>query len=152
MVPFKKILWPTDFSEPSLEALKAAQELAAAFCSELYALHVIPPIPVAAGPDGSTGFNVSLYEADLDKSAKRSLADIRDKKIAKDLKVHQIISHGHPAYEIPRIAEQKRVDLIVMATHGETGWKHFIFGSVAEKVMRHVSCPVLTIHAPREIK
>lgn len=152
MVPFKKILWPTDFSEPSMEALKAAQELAAAFCSELYVLHVIPPIPVAAGPEGSTGFSVSLYEADLNKSAKRTLADVRDKKILKDLKVHQIISHGNPAYEIPRIAEEKHVDLIVMATHGETGWKHFIFGSVAEKVMRHVSCPVLSIHAPREIK
>lgn len=152
MLPVKRILWPTDFSDPSLEALKAAQELATSFCSELYLLHVIPPIPVVAGPDGPTGFNVSLYEADLERSAKKLLSDIREKRISKDIKVHQIVSLGNPAYEIPRIAEEKQIDLMVLATHGETGWRHFVFGSVAEKVIRHVSCPVLTIHAPKEIK
>jgi len=152
MIPFKRILWPTDFSEPSFEALEAAIELTAAFCSELYLLHVIPPIPVAGEPEGPTSFDVSLYQAELEKSAKKMMEGLREKKISKEIRVHQMISHGHPAPEISRIAEDKHIDLIVIATHGETGWKHFIFGSVAEKVMRHASLPVLVIHAPREKK
>lgn len=150
MLPLKKILWPTDFSEPSMEALKSAQELALHFSAELYVVHVVAPIPVTATPPGPTGFNVGLYQGELEKAAKKSVQEIRDKNIAKEIKVHPLIVHGNAAEEVVKAAKENRVDLIVIATHGLTGWRHFVFGSVAEKVVRTASCPVLTIHAPEE--
>ena len=55
------------------------------------------------------------------------------------------VTHGYAAEEIIRAAEAEKADMIVIATHGGTGWQHLIFGSVAEKVVRLASCPVLTI-------
>lgn len=150
MLPFKKILWPTDFSEPSYEALKAAAELAEKFSSILYVVHVLPILPVIAGPTGPTGFNVSLYQEEMEKSAKKSLEEVLNTKVSKKIKTLSIIKQGEAAREITETAEKEEADLIVISTHGETGWKHFVFGSVAEKVVRLSSTPVLTIHAPKE--
>jgi nucleotide-binding universal stress UspA family protein len=58
------------------------------------------------------------------------------------------VVHGRPAHEIVALAGQEKDDIIVMATQGESGWQRFVFGSVAEKVVRHADCPVLTIRAP----
>jgi nucleotide-binding universal stress UspA family protein len=59
-----------------------------------------------------------------------------------------IVIHGKPAHEIVSLASQEMADIIVIATQGESGWQRFVFGSVAEKVVRHADCPVLTIRAP----
>ena len=150
MLPFKKIIWPTDFSEPALEALKAAVELAEKFSSVLYVVHVLPVLPVIAGPTGPTGFNVSLYQEELEKSSKKSIEDILNKNVPKKIKSVSVIKKGDAAHEITGVADEEKADLIVIATHGETGWRHFVFGSVAEKVVRLSPIPVLTIHAPRE--
>jgi nucleotide-binding universal stress UspA family protein len=61
----------------------------------------------------------------------------------------QVIS-GKPAYEIVNLADEENADIIVIATHGESGWQKFLFGSVTEKVIRMASCPVLTIQRPEE--
>jgi len=61
-----------------------------------------------------------------------------------------MVTLGDPAKGILEIAEKERVDLIVIATHGRTGWPHLVTGSVAEKVVRHASSPVLTIRMPRK--
>jgi nucleotide-binding universal stress UspA family protein len=55
------------------------------------------------------------------------------------------VTHGEPTAEILRLAEQERADLLVIATHGRTGLKHFFLGSVVERVIRHASCPVLVV-------
>ena len=150
MLPIKKIFCPTDFSEPSYEALKAAVELAEKFSSVLYIVHILPILPVIAGPTGPTGFNVSLYQEEMEKSAKKSLEEVLNTKVPKKIKTNSIIKQGDAAREITETAEKEEADLIVISTHGETGWKHFVFGSVAEKVVRLSSVPVLTIHAPKE--
>jgi len=62
------------------------------------------------------------------------------------------VTTGEAAPEILRIAAAEHVDLIVIASHGETGWHRLVFGSVAEKVVQHAPCPVLTITAPFEKK
>ena len=153
MLPFKRILWPTDFSEPSLLALEAANELADLCHSEVFLFHAVPPIPVVSGPEFPASFDVSLYQAELEKVAKKSMAEARAKKITKDVRVHEVISQGEAASEILRIAHEKHIDLIVIARCGESGWKNLIFGSVAEKVTRHSPVPVLVIHAsPGEAK
>ena len=142
MLPFKKILCPIDFSEPSYEALKTANELASHFSAELYLIHVIPPVHTVPVPP--------LYLQELEESAKNSLHDVFQKRVPKKLRARQILVHGDPAGEIVRIAAEEDIDLIIIATHGQTGWRQFIFGSVADKVVRLALCPVLTIRGPRE--
>ena len=61
-----------------------------------------------------------------------------------------MILTGSPSGEIARVAEDEGVDLVVIATHGLTGWRRFVFGSVAERVVRTASCPVLTLPAPKK--
>lgn len=146
MLPYKKILWPTDFSGPSYRALKTANELALHFASELYVVHIIASLPplVPIVP-GRPTFNVSSYLKELRLSAKESLQEVIDKKIGKSIKVHAIVGHGNVAVEISRIADKENIELIVIASHGTTGCQRFFFGSVAEKLVRIASCPVLII-------
>ncbi|MBS3817913.1 universal stress protein [bacterium] len=150
MVPFKKILWPTDFSEPSFKALQAANELAVHFKAHLYAVHVVAPIPVPSAPSGPTSFNIAVYKDNLDTSAKKALQDVMKNRISQDLEKTPVVTHGNAADEIVRIADEQKVDLIVLATHGLTGVRHFISGSVAEKVVRISNHPVLTIRASQK--
>ena len=145
MLPIKKIVCPTDFSEPSYEAIKAAGELAFHFGSELCVLHVVSPVPLIPMGAEPSGFNVSLYERELEASSKRSLEEIIHQMEWKDLTVRLIVLRGNAADEIVRTAEGENADLIVIATRGRTGLDRLIFGSVAEKVVRLAKCPVLTV-------
>jgi len=147
MLPFKKILYPTDFSDPSYEALKAANELALHFSTELCVVHVVSPVTTA--PADPSGSNFLVFQ-EMEKAARESLKEMVKKRIPKELLVRQIVVLGGAAEEIIQISEKERVDLIVIATHGQTGWRHFVFGSVAEKVVRLAPCPVLTIRTPHE--
>ena len=144
MLPFKRVLCPTDFSEASYEALKAANELALHFSGELYLVHVVAPVPIAETP---TSFNVSLYQQELTRSAERSLREVIEQRVTRGLEVRPVVALGYAAEEIVRIAAEVSADVIVIATQGTTGWRRFIFGSVAEKVVRLAPCPVLTIQA-----
>ncbi|NIO49420.1 MAG: universal stress protein [Candidatus Aminicenantes bacterium] len=149
MITFKKILWPTDFSEPSYEAFKTAKELALHFSSELYLVHVVTPMPpLVETPRDRPSFNVSLYRKELRSSAEKSLQEVIDKKIGERLKVRALVTIGDAAVEITRIAKRENVELIVIATQGTTGRRRFFLGSVAEKVVRIASTPILTIRAP----
>jgi nucleotide-binding universal stress UspA family protein len=160
MLPFKKILCPTDFSESSYKALKVADELTLHFSAELTLVHIVSdipstaalPSPTASGPEPipSPGFNVKRYKEELDNKAKEALEEIISEKVSSRQQVQAVVAHGDAANEIVRIAEEENVDLIVIATHGRTGWRRFAFGSVAEKVVRHAPLPVLTIQAAKE--
>lgn len=145
MLPFERILCPTDFSEPSYEAIVAAGELAHHFAAELCVVHVVSPIPLVPMRHEPSAFNVPLYERELESSAKRSIEEIINQMEWRDLKVRLIVLQGNAADEILRTASEEEVDLIVIATRGRTGLDRLIFGSVAEKVVRLAPCPVLTI-------
>lgn len=150
MLPFKRIVSPTDFSEASYAGLAVANELALHFAAELLVVHVVAavPIPIVNSSDGLGGFDVPSYQLELETSARNSLQEVLDERVSKELRVRPLVAYGDAANEIVRIAEEENVDLIVIATHGMTGWRHFIFGSVAEKVVRHAPCPVMTTRAP----
>ena len=150
MLPIKKILCPTDFSDSSFEALKVAEELAVNFNAKLYIIHVVNPIPIVAEPAGPLTFNVSLYQKELEESAKKSLEDIRKNRISKQVNVHTIVGYGNAADEIVGSAETENIDLIVISTHGRTGFRHLISGSVTEKVIRISNHPVLTIRTAKK--
>jgi universal stress protein A len=156
MLPFKKILCPTDFSEPSYGALKAANELALHFSGELYLVHIIskPPMALASAfpdsPEAPGGFTLASYHQKLEAAAEKKLREVASKKVPRELEVRFVVEDGNAANGITRIAEYERVDLIIIAAHGEAGWESPVLGSVAEAVVCLAPCPVLTIGAPPE--
>ena len=77
--------------------------------------------------------------------AKKQLPTFRAVELEADLQVDTQVLNGGPAHEIARAAQELACDLVVIATHGHTGLKHFLLGSVAEAVVRHAICPVLVV-------
>jgi nucleotide-binding universal stress UspA family protein len=129
----RNILVPTDFSEHSEEALRQAIELARALSARLSLLHSYWFSLSTASPD--------LVPADL-------MDRIREAALAELGKLHErVVQPAVPA--ILCEAEQLPAYLVVMGTHGHTGLKHALLGSVAERVVRLAPCPVLTVKAPR---
>jgi nucleotide-binding universal stress UspA family protein len=146
MLQLKRILCPTDFSEAARRAFDLAIPLAEAFGAELYVIHVIPALPYVE-PRPTYHFDVPEYERALHEEAERQMAAFV-KELATRVVIHPIIAHGDVAEQILRAAEEQAVDMIVIATHGRTGWRHLVFGSVAEKIVRLARCPVLTVRQP----
>jgi nucleotide-binding universal stress UspA family protein len=155
MLPFKKILCPIDFSEPSHLALKRADELAGHFGAELLVTHVIPPVPGPHSyqdPPVASSFDVPLYQQELAIYAEKMLKEIVSRQVSPAVRARDLITTGAAAPQILRTAKDEEADLIVIASHGLTGWRHLVFGSVAEKVVRQAPCPVLTVVRPPETK
>ena len=145
MVTLKKILCPVDHSECSYLALKYAISLALKDEAKLYLMHVI---------------DSRLYDTEMYKFSPYKLNEIDESKIRADLmkslpegtmdvlEVETIVVKGVPFNEIINAATEISVDLIVIGTHGRTGLSHVMLGSVAEKVVRKATCPVLTVRMP----
>ncbi len=145
LMTFKKILCPTDFSEASRLAIDVAADLAARDKGELCVVHVVevePPLP----SDPNFVMEVPEYERTLHADAQRQLDALA--ACLKNVTIRTMVGHGDPGSEIVRVAQEEAADLIVMPTHGRTGLDHLVFGSVAEKVVRHAHRPVLTLPAP----
>jgi len=151
MLPIKNILCPTDFSEPSYEALKVADELAAHFGAVIHIITVVPLVPIVEAPIGveSASFNIASYQQELEGQAKKSLKTLVDQRVSKDTKVSTGVLIGNAAAEVMRYATEKNADMIVIATHGLSGWRRFISGSTTEQIVRQAACPVLTIRKPQ---
>ena len=152
MLPLKKILCPTDFSDPSYEALEVAVELASQFSAELCLIHVVPEVPRPAwastlDPDQTIcGLEVSEYEEMLHIGAQQKLHKLISERTPSNLSVKAIVSDGEAVTQILRIAAQELPDLIVIARQGQTGLNQSVFGSVSEKLVHLATCPVLTIY------
>ena len=144
MLPIRRILAPTDFSDVSVETVISASELAKHFGADLLVVHVIPPVPTLPS-DPHFNFEVPAYQDALRESAERRLRETVRSLVEGGIQASTMVTHGDPAREIVRIAHDEEADLIVIATHGLTGWQHIVFGSVAEKVVRTADRPVLTI-------
>jgi nucleotide-binding universal stress UspA family protein len=142
---FKKIILATDFSDISKDASYYALQLAHAFKAELIALYAFDigvwKIPSKHLTIGGLD-KISGSQAQARQQGKDNLKRLAD---SIDLEVETIFAEGDPGHEIVRVAEERKADLIVLGTHGHTGWKHFSLGSVAELVVRHAPCAVLTI-------
>ena len=146
MLPPKLIFSPVDFSDPSHEALDTAANLASSVGAELLLAHVVAVIPRLPSP--ATIFNEAEFEQELYKDAEGRLNELAAKLRARGLKVRTELGLANDAgMEIIRMAEQDKADLIVIATHGMTGWHRLAFGSVTEKVVRLSTLPVLVLRA-----
>jgi nucleotide-binding universal stress UspA family protein len=149
MLPINKILCPTDFSEASLRALDVAMELTGHFSAQLVLLHVVNPIAIVPSPSPAK-FDVPGYQRAAEVHAMKKLEELASERTPDRTKITARVIIGIAAQGIADTALEESADLIVIATHGETGWKRFVFGSVAEKVVRITEKPVLTIPATAE--
>ena len=149
MIGFKRILCPTDYSEASTQALPYAFDLARRFNAEIYFVHVIDSFPLA--PDFTLEAKSLGFAADLAGDPEQDLDRFLSGRVPPGMKVHKIVGIGQAAEEILRVAEENKIQLIIIATHGRTGWRHMVFGSVAEKVVRKANVPVLTVSGKTEL-
>ncbi len=156
MLPIRKILGSTDFSMAGYPAVLAAGELAGHFGAELVLLHVVQPAPSAplVPPERMvmlpSSSETEKYERDEESRSREELNRLVAEKLPKGLSCRALVRVGQAADEIVRQSESEEVDLIVIATHGRTGWRHLAFGSVAEKVVRTAPCPVLVVQSPSQ--
>ena len=131
-----RILVPTDFSSYSDAALDSAVSMAKGHAqAQILLLHVIEAI--APGYDNELG----VLEPETLRTNMQMLAARREHHVP----METVVTHGEPSDKIIEVASQRDVDLIAMGTHGRTGIRHALFGSVAEYVMRHARCPVMTM-------
>ncbi len=137
----RKILLPTDFSGCANYAL--------AYAATIICVHVVEPIVPAVGYSGlAEPMPMADVSEQLEDSAERELPQLANCEEFNGLEVEEVIVHGDAAAEIVRVAAERDVDLIVVSSHGRTGLGRIIFGSTAEAVVRHASCPVLVVKPP----
>jgi nucleotide-binding universal stress UspA family protein len=145
MIFLKKILVTTDLSPFSLAALDYAVSFGMLYSSKVYLLHV------HEGKEGHQGRDAGGEHSDHDTRA--PLDEFVRMHVPSQTRLVAVVRLGNPAEEIKRFAHEEGIDLIVMASHGRTGLRHMVMGSVAERVVRLCSVPVLTVkpHPFREI-
>ena len=149
----RSILLPTDFSECAAHAIPAAASLARLMGARIICLHVIEPIvPTVGWTPVAEPLPVADISDHLEDSAARELPKIAEGPECAGLDVEDLIVHGEAASEIVRVAKERAVDLIVVSSHGRTGWGRILFGSTAESVVRHAPCPVLVVKPPESDK
>lgn len=147
----RKILLPTDFSGCANYALPYAAAIARATQARIVCLHVVEPVVPAVGYTGlADPMPIADISEQLEDSAERELPRLTDCEELTGLEVEEVIVHGDAAAEIVRVAGERGADLIVISSHGRTGLGRMIFGSTAEAVVRHASCPVLVVKPPQE--
>jgi nucleotide-binding universal stress UspA family protein len=141
MLPIRRILCPTDFSERSLHAFNVACSLARDYGAHLFVLHVRP------SPRG--GQEVSDLISDPEEVRQGVLQKLQSLR-ADDpsIEVERLLKTGDAAREIAHTARETGSDVIVMGTHGHTALARLLLGSVAEAVLREAHCPVFMIKAP----
>ena len=145
MLPIRTILHPTDFSEHSDYAFRLACSLARDHGSLLIVLHVLErPVLTYAGV--MTAPPPPPPSGEERKAAGDRLHKMKPPVLA--ISVEYLIEEGDPATGIWQVAQERRCDMIVMGTHGRRGLGRLLMGSVAEKVVRKASCPVVTVRSP----
>jgi nucleotide-binding universal stress UspA family protein len=144
IMEIRRILAPTDFSELSKPGLQSALELAQAFGARLLLLHVVEPPPYPVEGIVPSHLGATLLD-DLERQASSDLDQMLPEAQRSKVDVARRVVVGIPYRKIVEVAGEEQTDLIVMTTHGRTGFGHLVMGSVAEKIVRTAPCPVLTI-------
>ncbi len=142
MGDWRRICCPVDFSEASRAALREAAELARRFGAELVLLHVVEP----AGPAGSELAFAPPRARRGDAAGVSPLAEWEAEAVkVVGPRVESLELSGSPAEEIVRFAAEGGCDAVVLGTHGRTGFRRLVLGSVAAQVVRDAPCPVVVV-------
>jgi nucleotide-binding universal stress UspA family protein len=146
MKTFQTILCPVDFSEFSVMALRYAVAFAKENEAKLILYHAILDI------ERTTTYMEVMYPLtpvrELEESARKELETFASRIVPLELEVSRVLQKGSPAEGILDVAREQEVDLIVMGTHGRTGYERFLLGSVTGKVLHKSMIPVLTVCNP----
>ena len=140
------ILHPTDFSECSTYAFHVAADLAKEHGALLLVLHVVDTL----GPENIT-YGEATSQLQPEGFQHRLWEEFRRQipSLPAEVALRPLLAEGDPATAIDRTAREQHCDLIIMGTHGRTGLDHLLMGSVAERVVRYVPCPVLIVKIPQ---
>jgi nucleotide-binding universal stress UspA family protein len=142
-----KLLLPIDFSDSSAAALEMATDLALHFHAELHLVNVIPFFVATTLPDFVPEQSF-LQEART--RAEHNLAKCQKALLARGVKSTFSVEGGNDvAGEIMEVTEREHIDLLVISTHGISGWHPLVFGSIAEKVVKLVRCPLLLLRSAK---
>ena len=136
-----RILVPIDFSEHSNKALRYALAFAKQFDAEVTLVHIVEQM-VYPGDWMYPPMAVTDFAAE---KREEMVARLQALDAGSGVKTQHIVRLGRAWQEIIEIAEEMKCDMLILATHGYTGLKHALLGSVAEKIVRHAPCPVLTV-------
>lgn len=143
MPAFDTILLPTDGSEAAQTAIDQALDLADTYGSTVHVLYVVEDHrPVARLDETIASGSVDIM-ARLEEAGEEAIEEVVDQVGGRDVSIETTIHHGNPSDEIIDYAAEHDIDLIVMATHGRTGVKRAVIGSVTENVVRHADVSVL---------
>ncbi|MBS3763689.1 MAG: universal stress protein [Candidatus Brocadiia bacterium] len=146
-IDIKKILCPVDFSDGSNLALRYAIAFAQAYHAEVEIMHVVEmPFLPSYSTEGLPDFSLPIEQ--IQELCEERLSKLADKFDADGALVQRKVTLGSPFVEIIQEAKNGEFDLVVIGTHGETGLKHVLIGSTAEKVVRKAPCPVLSVKNP----
>ena len=137
-LPKKNVIVPVDFSDQSFAALDAALEMVEG-ASDLHAIHVLPELSAAEPGIVWEAIDDTSRRKHAEEALRERLADARYSGVNVE------ISFGDPGHVITDFAQKAGAELIVMPSHGRTGIKRLLIGSVAERVMRLAHCPVLVL-------
>ena len=145
VVTLKRILVPTDFSDPSDVALRYGVGFAETFGAHLHLLHVVErPIEQQWAAELAMVAAIDV-EAEARAKSDAALSELLTKAERERFAARLVTVTGAPFAEIVRYARRENIDLIVMGTHGRAALAHLLIGSVAENVVRKAPCPVLTV-------
>jgi nucleotide-binding universal stress UspA family protein len=144
----QSILVATDFSDAAREGLAKAAQLAKQTGAKVTVCHVLDPSPLAPYATRGSASSQLVIEQDVEKAVHAALAEVVQSYFPglEGTKTALIID-SNAAQGICQYAQKEGIDLIVLTTHGRTGLAHLLIGSVAEKVVRHAPCPVLSVRA-----
>jgi nucleotide-binding universal stress UspA family protein len=146
---FNRILIPTDGSDAVMPAVKMALDLAKTYDATLHALFIVDqPSSVTGTGEGFTGIDNLLNE--LEEEGHHATDIIADQAEDSNVEIKSSVQRGNPHDDILAYANEHAIDLIVIGTHGRTGVKRALLGSVTEDVVRHSEIPVLTVHRKPE--
>ena len=138
----KKILVPIDFSEHATDALEVAAKIAKQQNASITVLHMLGLSEAMLTKDESQEYEEAMYYMNL---AKKRFKDFLDKSYLKDVEVHEMVQNYKIFKELNNVAREQNADLIVMGSHGASGFNEFFAGSNTEKVVRTSNVPVLVV-------
>ena len=152
----KKIIVPTDFSEQAMNALSLAYEMAQKINAKILLMHVIEHSKKQTTFMGSTALNTTasmttgiemddIYFIELFKKRKKQMMAVLEDSAFAGVEIIDKIMLGTPYHAIEEEITESEADFIIMGTTGVSNWEESLIGSTAEKVVRHASCPVLTL-------
>lgn len=144
---FKKILYPTDFSEGSSVAVPYVKDLASKYGAKVYVLHVVYDVAKSSGWYLPT-VDLESFFSEIHASAEKGLDRFVSETMGSIPGIEKAVVSGLPFEEIIRYVREKGIDLVVMGTHGRSGIDRVLFGSTAARVVRSAPCPVMTVRMP----